>query len=96
MLLVNGARAAEALPPAECFRDGLPAVRCVAASSSLDARPMEKTISRRRGHPAVFVTVLDVLRPLLIAASACSMYRKLALYRSTVTVSPFGCSLAAE
>jgi len=96
MLLVNGARAAEALQPAECFRDGLPAVRCVAASSGLDARPMEKTISRRRGHPAVFVTVLYVLRPLLIVASACSMYRKLALYRSTVTVSPFGCSLAAE
>ena len=40
---------------------------------------LERTISRRRGHLAVFVAVLDVLSPLPVAA--CSMYRKLALFR---------------
>ena len=52
---------------------------------------MERTISRRREHPAVFVPVLDVLSPLPVAV--CSMYRKLALYRESV--SPSGGSLAA-
>ena len=64
---------------------------CVAASSGLAARPMERKISRRREHPAVFVPVLDVLSPLPVAV--CSMYRKLALYRESV--SPSGGSLAA-